>query len=141
VFAVVPLGVIAATPRLHDGGEQALQVGISLIPVSKTIDAHAVSVGDGVRISWRPQRTRGGSLFYHVFRGHEPDVGCGGRLNGASDDCRLYADDVGATRSSTFVDHPPPGVWIYRVGVAANWLNDPTLGDVYVISPPASPRS
>jgi hypothetical protein len=141
VFAVVPLGVIAATPRLHDGGEQALQVGISLIPVSTTIDAHAVSVGDGVRISWRPQRTRGGSLFYHVFRGHEPDVGCGGRLNGASDDCRLYADDVGATRSSTFVDHPPPGVWIYRVGVAANWLNDPTLGDVYVISPPVSPRS
>jgi len=141
VFAVVPLGVIAATPRLHDGGEQALQLGISLIPVSTTIDAHAVSVGDGVRISWRPQRTRGGSLFYHVFRGHEPDVGCGGRLNGASDDCRLYADDVGATRSSTFVDHPPPGVWIYRVGVAANWLNDPTLGDVYVISPPVSPRS
>ena len=141
VFAVVPLGVIAATPRLHDGGEQALQVGISLIPVSTTIDAQAISVGDGVRISWRPQRTRGGSLFYHVFRGHEPDVGCGGRLNGASDDCRLYADDVGATRSSTFVDHPPPGVWIYRVGVAANWLNDPTLGDVYVISPPVSPRS
>ena len=141
VFAVVPLGVIAATPRLHDGGKRALQLGISLIPVSTTIDPHAVSAGDGVRISWRPQQTHGGSLFYHVFRGHQPDVGCGGRLNGAAEDCRLYADDVGATRSSTFVDHPPPGVWTYRVGVAANWLNDPTLGDVYVISPPVSPGS
>jgi hypothetical protein len=140
-FAVVPLGIIAATPRLHDGGEQALQLGISLIPVSRTIDPQAVGVADGVRISWRPQRTPRGSLFYHVFRAQEPDVGCGGRLNGASDDCRLYAVDVGATRSSTFVDHPPPGAWTYRVGVAANWLNDPTLGDVYVISPPVSPRS
>jgi hypothetical protein len=27
---------------------------------------------------------------------------------------------------------------VYRVGVAANWLNDPALGDVYVISPPVS---
>jgi hypothetical protein len=141
VFAVVPLGVIAATPRLHDGGERALQLGISLIPVSTTIDAHAVSAEDGVRISWRPQRTHGGSLFYHVFRGHQPDVGCGGRLNGAAEDCRLYADDVGTTRSSSFVDHPPPGAWTYRVGVAANWLNDPTLGDVYVISPAVSPGS
>jgi hypothetical protein len=140
-FAAVPLAVIAATPPLHDGGEKALQLGISLIPVSTSIDVHAVRVGDGVRISWRPQRTHGGSLFYRIFRGHEPDVACGGRLNDAADDCRMYADDVGATRSSTFVDHPPPGAWTYRVGVAANWLNDPKLGDVYVISPPVLPRS
>ena len=34
-----------------------------------------------------------------------------------------------------------PGDWTYRVGVSANWLNDPTLGDVYVLSGPAAVRS
>jgi hypothetical protein len=43
-----------------------------------------------------------------------------------------------ATRSPSFVDRPGPGHWTYRVGVAANWLNDPTLGDIYVVSQPVS---
>ena len=33
-------------------------------------------------------------------------------------------------------DHPPPGDWTYRIGLAANWLNDPTRGDVLLISEP-----
>jgi hypothetical protein len=136
VFAVVPLAVIAATPPLHDGGREAVQLELSLIPVSASIDANAVAEGNSIRISWRPQAIPGGSLFYRVYRGHGTDVSCGGTLNGAADDCRLYADAVGVTRSSEFVDHPPPGIWTYHVGVAANWLDDPKLGDVYVISRP-----
>jgi hypothetical protein len=136
VFALVPLGVIAATPPLRDGGTNAVQLGISLIPVSRTIDAHAVRVADGVRIAWRPQTTRAASLFYRIFRGRGADVVCGGRLGHAADDCRLFADDIGTTRSSEFIDHPPPGAWTYQVGVSANWLSDPALGDVYVVSPP-----
>ena len=27
-----------------------------------------------------------------------------------------------------------PGRWTYRVGVAANWLDDPSLGDVVLVS-------
>jgi hypothetical protein len=138
VFAVVPLAVTAATPPLHDQGESAVQLGVSLIPVSTTIDAQAVAVGNGVRISWRPQTTHGGSVFYSIFRGRGQDILCGGRLNGASDDCRLYADAVGVSRGSEFVDHPPPGDWTYHVGVSANWLNDSTLGDVYVVSRPVA---
>jgi hypothetical protein len=26
-------------------------------------------------------------------------------------------------------------VWDYRIGLAANWLNDPTRGDVLLVSP------
>jgi hypothetical protein len=61
---------------------------------------------------------------------------CGGHLNDSADDCRLYADQVGATHATTFVDHPPAGEWSYRIGVSANWLNDTTLGDVYFVSTP-----
>ena len=43
---------------------------------------------------------------------------------------------IKATKGSSWVDHPPPGRWTYRVGLAANWLNDPTRGDVLLISEP-----
>jgi hypothetical protein len=48
----------------------------------------------------------------------------------------LYSNQIGVTRGTTFVDHPPAGTWSYRVGVSANWLNDTTLGDVVVLSKP-----
>jgi hypothetical protein len=45
-------------------------------------------------------------------------------------------DEVGSSRATTFDDRPGRGTWTYRVGVAANWLNDPKLGDIYVLSRP-----
>ena len=45
---------------------------------------------------------------------------------------------LGTTTGSSFVDRPGHGTWTYRVGVAANWLDDPSLGDVYVVSTPVS---
>ena len=35
-----------------------------------------------------------------------------------------------------FDTSPVPGRHPYRVGVAANYLDDPTQGDVFVLSPP-----
>jgi hypothetical protein len=137
VFAAIPLGVIAATPPLHDSGEKAVQLGISLIPVSSEFDVHATAADGGVRITWHAQPSSGGKVFYRVLRGKGDDVLCGGRLNNAADDCHLYAEDVGATRATQLVDHPGRGSWTYHVGVAANWLDDPKLGDVYVLSRPA----
>src|SRR6185312_11663086 len=49
----------------------------------------------------------------------------------AADDCELTMQDLGARRSGRFVDKPGPGRWTYRLGLAANWLNDPFYGDVY----------
>jgi hypothetical protein len=138
VFAVVPLGVIAAVPPLHDSGTRTVQVGISLLPVLNEVEPHVTASGDSVRLTWRAQPTRGGKVFYRVLRGRGDDVACGGRLNNAADDCRAFADDVGSTRGTEFVDHPGRGIWTYHVGVAANWLNDPKLGDIYVVSQPVS---
>ena len=45
---------------------------------------------------------------------------------------------LGATNGTTYLDRPGSGEWTYRVGVSANWLNNPAYGDVYVVSPPVS---
>jgi hypothetical protein len=135
-FAALPLAAVASLPRLHDGGASAVQLDISLLPVSSAVEPTVLAGPSGVRLSWHAPRSRGGAVFYRILRGHQPDVLCGGRLNNAADDCRLYAEQIGVTRGTTFVDHPPPGRWMYRIGVSANWLNDTTLGDIYVVSTP-----
>jgi len=65
-------------------------------------------------------------------------MACAGRLNDTADNCRLFTDEVGVTRATHFVDHPGAGSWTYRIGVAANWLDDFRYGDVYVIGPPVT---
>jgi hypothetical protein len=140
-FAAVPLGVIAATPRLHDSGRQAVRLGDSLIPVVSSLGLSATSdEGGGVRLRWRSRPPRAASVFYRVLRAKGAGGGalCAGRLRNSSDNCQLYVDDVGTVRTTSFDDRPGSGTWSYRIGVAANWLNDPSLGDVYVVSEPVS---
>jgi len=141
VFAVLPLGVIAATPRLHDSGRQAVRLGDSLVPVAAALQLVARTERGVVHLEWRPGPAGdAASVFYRVLRARGAGGGaaCAGRLRNSSDNCQLYMDDLGSVRVRSFDDRPGPGSWSYRIGVAANWLNDPSLGDVYVVSPPAT---
>ena len=138
-FIIVPLAVVAATPRLHDAGHRAVRLGNSLIPVS-SVGLHAADRGGTVTLSWRPERPTGSSVFYRLLRvkSSAGDVACAGKSSPASDDCELFTDAVATTDAPSVVDHPGRGTWRYRIGVAANWLNDPSLGDIYVLSPPVT---
>jgi hypothetical protein len=138
VFAVLPLGVIAAIPRLHDS-THAVRFNENLIPISSAIGVRATAQGDVVRLSWRGRPPRAAAGFYRVLRGSGPEGGlfCGGARNDSSWNCEL-AMESRATRATSFVDRPGRGTWIYRIGIAANWLDDPTLGDVYVVSDPVT---
>jgi hypothetical protein len=140
IFTVLPLTVVAATPRLHDGGSKAVRLGSTLISVT-SLDLRTVppSQEGSVRLSWEAQRPAGSSVFYNVLRTNPPGdgVACAGKPAAASDDCELGMASVATTETPFFVDHPGRGTWVYRIGVAANWLNDPSLGDIYVVSPPA----
>jgi hypothetical protein len=140
VFAVLPLGVIAATPRLHDSGRQSVRLGDSLVPVSPAMELGATTAGNVVHVKWRPRQSGTASLFYRVLRTGDAGggLGCAGRLRNSSDNCQLYMDEVGSVRAPSFDDRPGPGSWTYRIGVAANWLNNPSLGDVYLVSAPVS---
>jgi hypothetical protein len=135
LFAGVPLAALAAVPRLHDQGRLAVRVSGTLVPVAK-MNVIADSDSDAVHVSWRGDEPRTASGFYYVLRtpGERSGIGCAGRVNNSSDNCVLSADSVGTTRGTTFVDRPGAGSWTYRIGVAANWLDDPTLGDIYVVS-------
>jgi hypothetical protein len=139
LFAIVPFGVVAAVPRLHDGGQVAVHAGQTLIPVSSSPQLHATVSGDTVQLSWRDAQAGPAAGFYHVLRANaSADVACAGRLNGSSDNCALYTNSVTTTTATSFTDRPGAGTWTYRLGIAANWVNDPSLGDVYVVSKPVT---
>jgi hypothetical protein len=136
---IVPLAVVAATPRLDDAGHQAVRLGDNLITVSP-VGLQAATQGKAVRLSWRQQAPTGGAVFYQILRAKPPGDGilCAGKSAPASDDCELFVKVVTATKALEVVDRPGSGTWEYRIGVAANWLNDTRLGDVYVVSPPVT---
>jgi hypothetical protein len=142
VFAVLPLAVVAAMPKLHDGGTRAARVGQSEIPVSSRIGVHATAQAGAVQLAWRAQPSSAADVFYRIFRskGAGNGLGCANTPGDAPDDCRLFMDSRAATTTTSFVDNPGRGTWTYRIGVSANWLNDVHLGDDYVVSPPVTVR-
>ena len=143
VFAVLPLGAIAAVPRLHDQGHLAVHLENTFIPVGSGVHVQAKLSNGAVQLSWHGGNAGTATAFYRVLRTSQAGggVACAGRLNGSSDNCGLYMDSVGTTKATSFVDHPGRGTWTYRIGVAANWLDDPTLGDIYVVSRPVTVAS
>jgi hypothetical protein len=136
--ALLALGVVSFVPRLNDYGTTALRLGDNFIPVSNVGLSADASAGS-VRLDWQPRPTRS-AVFYRVMRTKDPHggIGCAGKTRPASADCELFMQVPGTTKGTSFVDHPGPGHWQYRIAVSANWLNDPTLGDAYETSPPVS---
>ena len=96
-------------------------------------------VGDANVLRWTDSTTRA-RTFYRVYRSSLSrgfsEMVCEAR---GSDRCDLRAETLVTTRDHTFVDRDPPADAIYRIGVAANWLDDETRGDVFAISPPVAP--
>ncbi len=134
VLAVVPFAaVVSAAPQ--DGPDRAIDVNGILVPVDgDTVSLRTERVGEAQRLTWSDATTRA-STFYKVFRTESTgsDVAC---QTEGGDRCALQMLELATTRDLTFVDESPePGV-TYRVGVAANWLDDTEQGDVLVISPP-----
>jgi hypothetical protein len=142
LFAVLPFAAVAAIPRLHDHGRVAVHFENTLIPVTSAVQLRANTSTGTVHLTWRAHTPGTAAGFYRVMRGatYAPPggVSCAGRRNNSSDNCSLYVDSVGTTKGTSFADHPGHGTWTYRIGIAANWLDDPTLGDVYVVSTPVS---
>ena len=92
-------------------------------------------------LAWTDSTSRA-RTFYRVYRASPskgfPDTVCqllGGRR------CELRAETLVTTRDQTYVDPDPPADASYRIGVAANWLDDPEQGDVFAISPPVAPSA
>jgi hypothetical protein len=123
-----------------------------MVPVNSAITLDVRRGGGGELVTWRGFSPSSSDAFYRIFRVRPvrpaPDptlapgrdgIRCLARAPGSRDrasDCRVEMKVVGETRTSSFVDQPPAGPWVYRVGLVANWLDDPTLGDLFVLSGP-----
>ena len=116
-------------------------MGDTLVPVSAAIEARAVYQDGTVHVSWKARPAGGTSIFYRVLRSSETaSVFCANTPEHASNDCIVPVGEAGVVRGTAFADRPGQGKWAYRIGVAANWVDDPKLGDIYVVSPPVTLR-
>ena len=76
-------------------------------------------------------------MFYKVLRERgRTDVHCHS-ANGVTN-CFYSGLLRATTRRTEAVGHPGPGTYTYRIAVAANWLDDPKMGDVFLVSAPVT---
>ena len=133
-LTVVPFLWIAVASPISSPTRAVLDNGI-LTPVDGSkVDVAITAAGPARRISWNA-RDWPATVFYRVYRtaGTGSDVAC--LPPSGATQCSLSMELLGTTRKTSWIDgSPPPGVK-YRVGVAANWINDQTGGDVAVLSP------
>ena len=148
-LAIVPIVVILALDSVHVA-RQAGGTGAYVIPelvvneIGVPVDPNVISlkvrrVGNANILTWTDS-TKRARTFYDVYRA-SPSRGfsemvCEPR---GVDRCDLRMETLVTTRAHRYLDQNPPADAIYRVGVAANWLDDETRGDVFAISPPAVP--
>jgi hypothetical protein len=148
VFAAIPLLLVLSLSPVRDASVAKYFDENVFVPVADLSLAARGARGRTV-LSWHRPRSPGVDVFYRVFRSApvapapDPSLPPGragircldavGGWAGASD-CRLEMTTVGVTPRTSFTDRAPPGRWVYRVGVVANWRNVLTGGDTMLVS-------
>jgi hypothetical protein len=138
VSAVLPVVTFAAASTA--GPLIPATVGATSMPIPANVDLAltATTRGREVVLEWRGGSPFGGPVFFRVWRGRRDAFTCppssGGRL------CNVSLPEIGVTRQPEFRDRPGTGRFVYRVAVAANWLDDPQYGDPYLVSGPVTAR-
>jgi hypothetical protein len=134
VSAVLPLAAFAAV-NTHGGLDTAIVGGTKMpIPVNVDLSLSGSVRSHRVALTWKAQKPVGGPVFYRIWRARTDGLTCPPAPGARS--CNLVLPEIGTTHDARFVDHAPRGTWVYRVAVAANWLDDATYGDAYLVSRP-----
>jgi hypothetical protein len=135
VLGLFPIVAAAAASPLR-GPDEVLQHIEIAVPV-RDIDLEAKGRRI-VRLRWSKPETGSTRVFYKLFRSPAAtDYLCFTDGSGA-DRCTLVSVELGTLRKRSAIDRPGPGTWTYRVGAAANWIDDPDLGDVFLLSNPVT---
>ena len=143
----LPFIVIAVLPPSKGEGAAKLPLQSLFLPVDQDVGLTVTPVVGGLDLSWRAPKPGSAKSFFIVYRSPleytlsegDPRVIHQGKLcepTRNASRCTIEMTEVGRTRSSRFVDRVPRGQWTYRIGTAANWRNDESLGDPFVISRP-----
>ena len=152
-FALLPLAILAFLPPLQDGRAATLSAQSVYVPIGEEFGLRATpsAAGGGIDLTWKPRRSGSTRTFYTLYRskaefripkGSPEDFPlvregllCESRHGGA-DKCSIEMDQFATTREEFWHDVPPPGRWTYRVGIAANWVDDEGRGDTLLLSGP-----
>jgi 4-amino-4-deoxy-L-arabinose transferase-like glycosyltransferase len=136
LFALVPLVAAAALQPIGGQGRSIIVHEIA-VPVDTGIGLRATVAGGIVRLSWNSAAEGSSRVFYRVARVRgDSDTIC--RSTGGAANCFYIGRPVATTRATSYVDRPGRGTFTYRVAVGTNWLDDPTKGDVFLVSVPAT---
>jgi Dolichyl-phosphate-mannose-protein mannosyltransferase len=149
---LVPLILVAGTSAQAGPTAVSYPDQNVYVPVARSFHLRVAGTGGTRQLSWTAPYSGSSNVFYDVFRSRAvfPDpsgngrrktiegVACRDRAHGSSQLCNLFMNPVGATFGTRWRDRPPPGRWTYRVGLSANWLNNPAQGDVLLLSDPVT---
>lgn len=132
----LPLAWLALADPIASADRGVISNGI-LVRVDDGLAPEILLEGSQARLTWRTEQY-GEETFYRVLRAPVgADTVC--VETGGAIDCTLEMESIGATREPQFVDPDSGDGYTYRIGVAANWRDDPEGGDVFIVSPPVTP--
>jgi hypothetical protein len=135
LLALVPFAAAAAL-RPVQGPQRVVITNEIAVPVDSGIGLRATVASDGsVRLRWHAEGEGATRVFYRVLRQSGTDDTADCATQGGAAKCSYAGDTALATRGTTAVDRPLAGTWSYRIGVAANWIDDPSRGDIFLLSP------
>jgi hypothetical protein len=135
-LGLVPVGAVAAINPTDDPN-RVLQEGGIATPVG-AIELRATSHGNLIALDWDAPRASGANIFYRLYGSPSAsDHSCFEPTRGVGR-CEVASPELRTTRRNFAVDSPGPGTWTYRVGAAANWVDDPEMGDVFLLSNPVT---
>jgi hypothetical protein len=134
VLGLFPVVAAAASSPLR-GPDKVLQHDEIALPVE---DIDLETRGQrAIRLNWSTPDTGSTRVFYKLFRSPAAtDYLC--FTGSGADRCTLVSVELDTLRRTSAVDRPGPGTWTYRVGAAANWIDNPELGDVFLLSNPVT---
>ena len=136
VLLVLPLLLIAAAPHLPRAKAVKYFTNGTYVTITAPAPTASATSTGVVTLGWTPPATAGIHVWFKVLRSNVDPVIC--QSSGGTADCSMIADlqevtnlhEVTTTRELRLTDSPGAGTWWYSVGVLANWLDDPTKGDV-----------
>ena len=142
-FALYPLALVAAASPLRGPRPQAYVVNGLLRSVDPVADLTATVSGGRAPVALESRRAvRDVAVSYRIWRSGAANGGASCTpVADAVDDCQLAMDDLGAQTGGAWIDRPGTGTWTYRLALAANWLDDPAFGDVYLGRTTRSPSA
>jgi hypothetical protein len=148
----VPLVGTAVLPATNGDSSAKLPLQTLFLPIDEDFGLGVTAVEGGLDLRWRDVDPGSADSFYIVYRSpieytlnpSDPRVIRQGRLcepsPGDAPRCTIEMEEVGRSREPRFLDPAPRGTWTYRIGVAANWRDDESAGDAFVISRPLNVR-